>query len=68
MPDINKKVTRHTENQANMTHSEEKNQLDPEMTQVIDLVERDIKTFKIWYFVCSRSQMKGNLLSRDTEV
>lgn len=39
----------YTKNQENMTHTQEKNQpieTDPEMTEVIELVDKELKLYK----------------------
>lgn len=47
MSSIQSKIIRHTKKQENMTHNEEKNQSiqsDPETIQMIELVDKDIKS------------------------
>lgn len=48
MPGIQIKITRHTKQQENVTHNEEKDQpieTDPEMTQLIELVNKELKSY-----------------------
>lgn len=55
--------------QENSTHKDEKNQsikTDPEMLQIIEFVDRDIRTTSLnIYYICSRRQKKAR---RDTET
>lgn len=47
MPSIQIKITRRTKKQENMTHNEEKDQpieTDPEITQLIELVNKELKS------------------------
>ena len=48
MSGIQSKITRHTKKQENTTHNEEVNKstkTDPELTQMLELTDNDIKSY-----------------------
>lgn len=45
MFDSQSKITRHAKKQEHRTHKEKKNQTDPEITQIIKLMDKNIKSY-----------------------
>lgn len=69
MSGIPSKTARQAKNQQSMTHKEEKNQsieTDWEMTQIIELLNKDIKTITIIFLYSKKKGEILNMLSSDT--
>lgn len=70
MADIQSRVTRHAKKQENLAHNNEKKKsinTDSEMIQIIELMEKDIKTF-IMFYMFKRVEKRSSMINRVMEA